>query len=112
MEADNQAYLQLRWKYYFTGQQIDENEGSRDMLGLDNIVVSTVTMGVPVHDQNTVKLGQNYPNPATLSTTIEFSLAIAGRVKLVIFTVQGVLMKTMDITQSNEKAFSVEFDVY
>ncbi len=111
MEADNQAYLQLRWKYYFTGQQIDENEGSRDMLGLDNIVVSTVTMGVPVHDQNTVKLGQNYPNPATLSTTIEFSLAIAGRVKLVIFTVQGVLMKTMDITQSNEKAFSVEFDV-
>jgi hypothetical protein len=39
-DAENNAYVQLRWKYYFTGERLDADHGRRDMLRLDNILVT------------------------------------------------------------------------
>jgi hypothetical protein len=34
-----QPYVQLRWKYYYTGERLNPNVGQRDELRLDNIIV-------------------------------------------------------------------------
>lgn len=38
--AAQQAYVQLRWKYYHTGERLDVDSGARDELRLDDIVVT------------------------------------------------------------------------
>ncbi len=35
----NQPYIQLLWRYYYTGVQSDPNSGARDELGIDDIIV-------------------------------------------------------------------------
>lgn len=40
-EACDRPYIQLRWKYYFTGEERPNLDGGRDMLSLDDIMVYT-----------------------------------------------------------------------
>jgi hypothetical protein len=89
--ADNQEYVQLRWKYYFTGTQLDVGHGRRDMLRLDNIEVSSTSLStgqlpVPVRKP---ELFQNYPNPASGSTFISFALPEAMEVNISLYDVMG-----------------------
>ena len=55
--------LFLRWKYYFTGQQLDMSSGARDMLRLDDIFVVREPVGTvdgrPAQSKLIV-----FPNPA------------------------------------------------
>jgi len=37
---EDKPYIQLRWKYYFTGQRLTDQHGRRDQLRLDNILVT------------------------------------------------------------------------
>ncbi len=39
-DAENNAYVQIRWKYYYTGERLDADHGRRDMLRLDDILVT------------------------------------------------------------------------
>lgn len=39
-EVLNQPYVQLLWRYYYTGVQNDINSGARDELGIDDIMIS------------------------------------------------------------------------
>lgn len=39
-QVANAAYLQLRWRYYHTGDIISESSGARDMLRLDDIIIT------------------------------------------------------------------------
>lgn len=62
-DAKNQEYVQIRWLYYFTGEQTDPEVGRRDMLGLEMIKVN----GEPT-DYPYIISGSNlyaYPNPVT-----------------------------------------------
>lgn len=38
--AMDRPYVQLRWKYYFTGERLDATSGQRDMLRIDDIIVA------------------------------------------------------------------------
>lgn len=70
-EANDKAYVQLRWKYYYTGQQINTNDGSRDMLRLDDIVVSALNLSAPEIKPLEARL---WPNPTTGSTYISLNV--------------------------------------
>lgn len=39
-QAADTAYVQLRWKYYHTGERLSESSGARDMLRLDDIIIT------------------------------------------------------------------------
>ena len=90
-QADNQEYVQLRWKYYFTGTQLDVGHGRRDMLRLDNIEItsnslSTGQMHMPAKEP---ELFQNYPNPASGNTFISFVLDEPMQVDISLYDVMG-----------------------
>lgn len=40
-DAMDQPYVQLLWRYYHTGEQLDDDSGARDQLRVGHIVVST-----------------------------------------------------------------------
>ncbi|MDZ7935149.1 MAG: CotH kinase family protein [Emticicia sp.] len=40
-ELLNQPYVQLLWRYYYTGVQNDINSGARDELGIDDIIIKS-----------------------------------------------------------------------
>lgn len=55
-------------------------------------------------------LGQNYPNPFNPSTTIEFALPSAGRVKLEVFNVLGQLVNAPVDRQMDAGTHQIEFN--
>lgn len=57
-EALGQAYIQLRWKYYYTGQRLSDESGARDEIRLDNIVISAAASRFTTWQE------RNFPDPA------------------------------------------------
>lgn len=89
-EINNQAYVQFRWKYYFTGEQLDQNDGSRDMLRLDDISVSTVTMKTPEIESKSKDFLHTYPNPASAMLFISGKFNLTEESNLTVFNPQGI----------------------
>ncbi|TVQ09903.1 MAG: T9SS C-terminal target domain-containing protein [Bacteroidetes bacterium] len=91
--VSNQEYVQLRWKYYFTGTQLDMDHGRRDMLRLDNIRVTTLSTGSGNEDTGSIKdkpfLFQNFPNPSDGVTHISFSLPQTAEVGITLYDAMG-----------------------
>lgn len=89
--ANDHPFVQLRWKYYFTGQRLDANHGRRDMLRLDDILVtaSELTTGTANPYNPGVRLLQNAPNPFSGRTRIGFFLPSADRVRIDLFDARG-----------------------
>lgn len=109
--VEDQAYVQLRWKYYFTGQQLDPNSGARDMLRLDDIVVSTVTMGSDEHPSASLAVDvRTYPNPFSHTCTIEVELQQKESLLLEIFNAQGMLVTTICDGKFDTGIHSFELD--
>lgn len=85
-ETEDQPYVQIRWKYYFTGERLDPDIGRRDMLRLDNIVVESQSSAeIP----EVSRVLQNYPNPFNSTTTIRYELASLSTVRIEIFNSLG-----------------------
>jgi hypothetical protein len=100
-KVNDKPYVQLRWRYYFTGKQDDEEDGSRSQLRVGNIEVT----GTPVSsgrdsDEGSLPehfiLEQNYPNPFNNNTVISYQLAESGTVSLRIYSVLGTLVGRYD----------------
>lgn len=71
-------------------------------------IVSSVKgrSGVP----NGFELSQNYPNPFNPTTNINFSIAKASNVKLIVYNVLGQKVKTLVNTFMNAGAYTVDFN--
>lgn len=95
---NNRAYVQLRWKYYFTGERLTEEHGRRDMLRLDDIEVTASPVTVVDDDREMpvrYSLAQNYPNPFNPSTTVSFELPEPGHIRIHIYDTVGRLVDVL-----------------
>ncbi|MDG5766203.1 CotH kinase family protein [Balneolales bacterium ANBcel1] len=98
-QLENRGYVQLLWRYYFTGQRLDDDSGARDQLSVRNIVVeagNVVSTGEEPPDlPASYALGQNYPNPFNPSTSIRFDLPESGEVRLEVYDLTGRRITTL-----------------
>ena len=69
---------------------------------LDAVVAINSKSGTPSLIPNSkiqipklIHLAQNYPNPFNPRTTIEFTLPVSGRIKLVVFNIHGQRIKVL-----------------
>ncbi|MBK9291971.1 MAG: CotH kinase family protein [Bacteroidetes bacterium] len=91
-QADNQAYVQLRWKYYYTGQQINASDGSRDMLRLDDIEVNALNLSTSENTMPSVE-ARLWPNPATNATNLQLNIAENQKLSIALYDAGGRLVK-------------------
>lgn len=86
-EAMGLPYVQLQWKYYFTGTQISQGSGQRDMLRLDDISVRGLTSGV--NESKPLVQFTLYPNPNRGEFKVRLSHPLKGPIVLSIINALG-----------------------
>lgn len=93
-DANDQPYVQLRWKYYYTGQQINPNDGSRDMLRLDDIVVSALNLASSEKSDMHFE-ARLWPNPAVDVVSLNLNISESQSVRIDLLDRDGRLLKTL-----------------
>ncbi|MEX2573122.1 MAG: T9SS type A sorting domain-containing protein [Balneolaceae bacterium] len=94
--AENQPRVELLWRYYFTGEQEDEDSGQRSMLHIADIEIYTSvqagnTAGIPGKFQ----LYQNFPNPFYPVTAIRYDLPEPQQVRMDLYSITGQHISTL-----------------
>lgn len=93
-EANDKPYVQLRWKYYFTGQQLNSSDGSRDMLRLDDIVVSALNLGASETKKPDFE-ARLWPNPTTGPSTVSMNTTENQKIRLELLGSDGRLLRVL-----------------
>lgn len=93
-------YIQLMWRYYYTGEQLDPESGQRSELAIPHIRIIADADPVSIDQSRsslpgTMSLDQNYPNPFNPVTTIRFSIPESSQVSLEIFSITGRKVATL-----------------
>ena len=90
-DALGKAYVQLRWKYYFTG--VVTGGGGRDELRIGDIFVRGTSSATSHRQEDEIpgpiRLHQNYPNPFNPATQIRYSLKAPSEVHLDVYNAAG-----------------------
>ncbi len=92
--AWNKPYVELRWKYYYTGKQVTTESGARSQLRVGDITVAADPMLVHEGEEITEpQIRQNYPNPFNNTTNIRIFLPEETQVSVSLFDVSGRLVR-------------------
>lgn len=103
-EVEDQSHVEILWRYFFTGEIVDEESGQRSQLHISYISVRSKTLDYIVNPEppdpervvpNSFKLYQNFPNPYHPNTSIQYDLPKDQQVKLEIYSVTGQYIKTV-----------------
>ena len=89
-DALNKPYVQLQWKYYFTGTQISQQSGQRDMLRLDDISITATTTGIK--NEGLKIQASLFPNPNKGRFSVQISKEIRGPVLLQLMDTYGKIV--------------------
>ncbi|HDQ44185.1 MAG TPA: T9SS type A sorting domain-containing protein [bacterium] len=115
-EADNKACVQLLWRYYYTGVQLDSESGQRSQMGVSRIVIDAKgeVSSVSGRDGGTIPgrfvLYPNHPNPFNPSTRIRFELPEETDVWLTVHDVTGRRVVTLIDGRLGAGGHTVTFD--
>ncbi len=114
--AENKVYVQLLWRYYYTGVQLDSESGQRSQLAISEILVAgtgEVTEVSKDRDETLptdFQLQQNYPNPFNPATVIQYHLPSDGHVSLLVYDVLGRIISVLVDEWREAGIYSVSFD--
>ncbi len=110
-DAEDQPYVQLFWRYYYTGERVDEDSGQRSQLNISQIrVISQPLLGGEPGVPQEFRLYQNYPNPFYPQTTIRYDLPTSQHVRIDLYTITGRHVATLENRQANQGRHSVDVD--
>jgi flagellar biosynthesis regulator FlaF len=110
-DAGDQPWVQLLWRYYYTGEREEQESGQRAMLHIASIRVYSYALlggepGMPAE----FRLYQNYPNPFYPQTTIRFDLPRDQHVRIDLFTITGRRVATLEDAPLRAGRHSVQVD--
>lgn len=92
------SFIELRWKYYFTGVRLAGDGGQRDMLRLDDILIRA-TRSTSISEPGSIpkyfSISPNYPNPFNNSTMISYNIPHEGNVIVKVFDMLGREITTL-----------------
>ena len=88
-EALGQPYVELFWRYYHTGEQVDEDSGQRSKLALHHINVHPGTTGLEDNELPVSLSLHAFPNPFNTQTTIEVQTETERDVRLEVYDMMG-----------------------
>lgn len=111
-DAEDQPAVQLLWRYYFTGERLDDESGQRSMLNISEInVTSEPLLGTDPGLPREVRLFQNYPNPFYPITTIRYDLPSKQHVKIDLYTIEGRHVASLEDREAESGRHHVDVDV-
>ena len=97
--AEDRPYVQLFWRYYFTGAQVDLTNGQRSELRLYEITIEpNAPVSIESSDTETPEsliLMSAYPNPFNSSSNIEVKVPQVVNLRLSIFDAMGRRILTL-----------------
>jgi len=92
-ELNNKSYVQLLWRYYYTGERLDTESGQRSKMAVSAIRVAEwdllTSEEITPDRPETFELMPNYPNPFNPVTVIGFQLPVSSDVTLEVFDMLG-----------------------
>ena len=96
-DLEDKPYVQLWWRYYFTGRREEGDGGARDMLRLSDISVSsrTTVNADPPEARLTTRLLPAYPNPLSSRVTIPIELSDHTHASITIYDMLGRTVATV-----------------
>ena len=112
-ELHGQSYVQLFWRYYYTGNRLHEDNGQRAKLNISDIRIFQIKDSGDDSDDaipEGLTLHQNYPNPFGSPTIITYELGAQSHVRLEIFSIDGRRVATLVDGQRDAGSHRVEFD--
>ncbi len=111
-DAEDHPNVQLLWRYYYTGERVDEESGQRSMLNISEIhVTSEISSDGGSDSRQEVRLYQNYPNPFYPTTTIQYDLLSDQHVKIDLYSVDGRHIATLEDREAKSGRHYVDVDV-
>lgn len=87
-------------KYFYRLKQID-NDGKFEYSKVIEVKIGT---------KNQYNLSQNYPNPFNPITSITYSLAKAGNIKLIVYNLLGQEIKILENGYKEPGTYTLDFD--
>ena len=110
-DAGDQPWVQLLWRYYYTGEREEQESGQRAMLHIASIrVYSYALLGGEPGMPTEFRLFQNYPNPFYPQTTIRFDLPRDEHVRIELYTITGRRVATLEDAPLRAGRHSVQVD--
>jgi hypothetical protein len=89
-DAVGLPYVQLRWKYYYTGTRLSQDSGARDKLRLDDIkIYKTTATATKEQGEHTLTITGIYPNPAQKEIYIQIQSLHTGQADIQLINVLG-----------------------
>jgi len=110
-DAEDQSAVQLLWRYYYTGDRLDDESGQRSMLNISEIhVTSEPLLGTDPGLPREVLLFQNYPNPFYPETTIRYDLPSKQHVKIDLYSIDGRHIANLENSEKESGRHHVDVD--
>lgn len=111
-DAEDQPRVELLWRYYYTGERVDEDNGQRTMLNISEIsVTSEPLLGAEPGPPQEVRLFQNYPNPFYPHTRIRYDLPGDQRVRIDLYSIDGRHIGTLEDRQAESGRHHIDVDL-
>jgi hypothetical protein len=110
-----ESYVQLMWKYYYTGERLSTESGARDELRLDDIMIEAINpTSVEDSDDSELPRGSfllpNIPNPFNPVTMVRFEIGLTQQIHVEVFDIAGRKVSSLFEGQAEAGRHQILFD--
>ncbi|MDX1640724.1 MAG: CotH kinase family protein [Balneolaceae bacterium] len=111
-DAEDQPRVELLWRYYYTGERVDEENGQRSMLQISEVRVTSKVLSEKQEPKpEEFHLYQNYPNPFYPHTRIRYDLPRDQHVRIDLYSIDGRHIAKLEDRQAEAGSHHIDVNV-